>query len=96
MSITNNYGGVQVLSEDATYVYVEVKLPQGALMETTIDLLNTYQWSGGGNLVSIPSWLNWDPASVKSPAWGSSPGSNRQKADGTSVQQRKLEPVQGI
>ncbi|MFT1013309.1 hypothetical protein ACMGLF_25220, partial [Enterobacter hormaechei] len=26
MSITNNYGGVQVLSEDATYVYVEVKL----------------------------------------------------------------------
>lgn len=31
MSITNNYGGVQVLSEDATYVYVEVKLPQGAL-----------------------------------------------------------------
>ncbi|HHQ5957230.1 TPA: Ig-like domain-containing protein [Enterobacter hormaechei subsp. hoffmannii] len=81
MSITNNYGGVQVLSEDATYVYVEVKLPQGALDGNYYRPVNTYQWSGG-DLGQYASWLNWDPASVKSPAWGSSP-IERQKADGT-------------
>ncbi|QHH73613.1 hypothetical protein FPL16_01595 [Salmonella enterica subsp. enterica serovar Typhimurium] len=40
-----------------------------------------HQWSGG-DLGQYASWLNWDPASVKSPAWGSSP-IERQKADGT-------------
>ncbi|MCK0437846.1 hypothetical protein OV924_25830, partial [Salmonella enterica subsp. enterica serovar 1,4,[5],12:i:-] len=67
--------------EDATYVYVEVKLPQGALDGNYYRPVNTYQWSGG-DLGQYASWLNWDPASVKSPAWGSSP-IERQKADGT-------------
>ncbi len=66
MSITNNYGGVQVLSEDATYVYVEVKLPQGALDGNYYRPVNTYVWR---DLGQYASWLSWDPASVKSPAW---------------------------
>ena len=81
ITILNNYGGAKVISEDTTYVYVEVKLPQGALDINYYRPVNTYQWSGG-DLTQYASWLNWDPASVKSPAWGS-PAIERQMSDGT-------------
>jgi len=81
ISIVNNYGGVQVISEDATYVYVEVKLPQGPLDSNYYRPVNTYQWSGG-DLTDYASWLVWDPASVKTPAWGNPP-IERRKSDGT-------------
>lgn len=81
ISILNNYGGAKVLSEDATYVYVEAKLPQGSLDSNYYRPVNTYQWSGG-DLAQYASWLVWDPASLKSPAWGN-PAIERLNADGT-------------
>ncbi|MGV7963855.1 Ig-like domain-containing protein [Photorhabdus tasmaniensis] len=81
ITIINNYGGVQVISEDANYVYVETKLPQGSLDANYYRPVNTYQWAGG-DLTQYASWLNWDPASVKSPAWGN-PAIERQMSDGT-------------
>jgi hypothetical protein len=69
ITILNNYGGSKVISEDTTYVYVEVKLPQGTLDGNYYRPVNRYQWAGGG-LTQYASWLNWDPAAVKSPAWG--------------------------
>lgn len=81
ISIVNNYGGVEVISEDTTYVYVEAKLPQGSLDTNYYRPENTYQWAGG-SLTQYASWLNWDPAAVKSPAWGN-PAIERQMSDGT-------------
>ena len=81
ITILNNYGGTQVISEDTRYVYVEAKLPQGPLDGNYYRPVNTYEWSGGG-LTQYADWLTWDPAAVKSPAWGS-PSIERQKADGT-------------
>ncbi|EHS0389559.1 DUF4165 domain-containing protein [Salmonella enterica] len=81
ITILNNYGGAKVISEDTTYVYVEVKLPQGALDGNYYRPVNRYEWSGG-DLTQYASWLDWDPAAVKSPAWGS-PAIERQMSDGT-------------
>lgn len=81
IDIINSYGGNTVIAEDATYVYVEAKLPQGNLDSNYYRPANTYQWSGG-DLAGYASWLVWDPASLKTPAWGSPP-IERQREDGT-------------
>ncbi|KOY62823.1 hypothetical protein AM629_06300 [Photorhabdus heterorhabditis] len=81
ITLINAYGGVNVISEDASYVYAELKLPQGLLDGNYVRVENTYEW-GGGYLTGVESDLIWDAASLKSPAWGS-PAIERQKSDGT-------------
>lgn len=81
ISVVNSYGGNTIIASDSTYIYLEAKLPQGALDVNYFRPVNTYQWAGA-NLTFIGDQLSWDPASVKSPVWTKI---ERQKADGTWV-----------
>lgn len=81
LNVVNVYGGNTIIASDNTYIYLEAKLPQGALDSNYIRVENTYQW-GGGYLGFLADQLKWDSASLKSPIW-SGQKIERQKSDGT-------------
>lgn len=81
IDVTNTYGGNSIIASDNTYIYLEAKLPQGALDGNYFRPDNTYQW-GGGDLTYVGRELAWDPTSLKSPVWAGKK-IERQKGDGT-------------